>query len=175
MALVMLWWTGLHYGLRRKEYHKLKISEVDLENRVLFIRGSKGNKSRKIKTLKKDVVKWRWWFKERDIYPRTDEHDYVFISTRGEASKSTIGRYFREISEIIHEKPYSDQDRKTERITSHTLRYSFVVNCWRGGMDIFIISKICGHESTETTVQKYLRVPEQEILEKFEKQADTIF
>ncbi|MFX0172654.1 MAG: tyrosine-type recombinase/integrase [Candidatus Hodarchaeota archaeon] len=168
--LRMLYWTGLHYGLRRSEYINLQLKDVDLKKRLLTIKKSKGNKTRRIKILKTHVSTWDQWFKTRAAYQLN--HDHVFFTDRGKAGTRTLERYFNKISELIHNKPFKGQS-ETERITSHTLRYTFAVKCWRGGMDLLVLSKILGHTSL-TTTQKYLRVTEEEILEKYEEQASRV-
>ncbi|MFX0171072.1 MAG: tyrosine-type recombinase/integrase [Candidatus Hodarchaeota archaeon] len=168
--LRMLYWTGLHYGLRRSEYINLQLNDVDLKKRILIIKKSKGNKTRRVKILKTHVSTWNQWFKTRAAYQLNHEH--VFFTDRGKAGTRTLERYFNKISELIHNKPFKGQS-ETERITSHTLRYTFAVKCWRGGMDLLVLSKILGHTSL-TTTQKYLRVAEEEILEKYEEQASRI-
>ena len=156
----MMFWTGLHYGLRRQEYINLKLNEVDLKNRVLTIRLSKGQKTRKITILKNHVPVWQKWFQTREAYSLI--HDYVFFTERGKAGTRTLERYFTKIADIIEVK-----------LTSHTLRYTFAVKCWRAGMDLLVLSKILGHSSL-TTTQTYLRVTEEEILQKYEHQASNI-
>ncbi|MHA2174190.1 MAG: tyrosine-type recombinase/integrase [Candidatus Hodarchaeales archaeon] len=169
--LRMMFWTGLHYGLRLSEYINLKLNDVDLKKRILTIKQSKGNKTRRIKILKTQTDTWRQWFKTREAYSLA--HEYVFFTDRGKAGTRTLERYFNKISEMIIGKPFKDQT-EIERITSHTLRYTFAVKCWRSGLDILVLSKILGHTNL-TTTQTYLRVIEEEILDKYEQQASRIF
>ncbi|MHA2295514.1 MAG: tyrosine-type recombinase/integrase [Candidatus Hodarchaeales archaeon] len=164
----MLFWTGLKYGLRRSEYINLKLDDVDLEYRILIIRQSKGNKTRRIPILKNHVPIWQQWFKTREAYSTAD-HDYVFFTDRGKAGKRSLERYFNKICESIRGKKYGDIPEK-DRITSHTLRYTFAGNCWRNRMDLLVLSKILGHNSLKTT-QRYLRITEKETLDNYEKQA----
>ncbi len=58
-------------------------------------------------------------------------------------------------------------------LTSHTLRYAHAVKCWRGGIDLLVLSKILGHADLKVTMD-YLRVTEQELLEKYEEQASKV-
>ncbi len=162
--LRMLFWTGLHYGLRRSEFINLKLQDVDLKNRILTIRHSKGNKTRRIKILKTHIPTWQQWFTTREAYQLN--HDFVFFTDRGKAGTRTLERYFNKISERI-------LGKGNKEVTSHTLRYTFAVKCWRSGMDLLILSKILGHASLQTT-QLYLRVTEQEILAKYEEQASRV-
>ena len=162
--LRMLYWTGLNYGLRRSEYINLKLHDMNLNNRTLTIRHSKGNKTRRIKILKTHVPIWQQWFKTREAYQLN--HDYVFFTDRGKAGTRTLERYFNKISEIL-------LGEGNKEFTSHALRYTFAVKCWRSGMDLLILSKILGHASLRTT-QTYLRVTENEILKKYEEQASRI-
>lgn len=158
----MLFWTGLHYGLRRSEYINLELHDVDLENRILTIRQSKGNKTRRITILKTHVNTWVNWFKTREAYSL--DHDHVFFTDRGKAGTRSLERYFNKLSDVV---------LGSREITSHTLRYTFAVKCWRSGMDLLVLSKILGHTSL-TTTQTYLRVTEKEILDKYEEQASRV-
>ncbi|MFX0064493.1 MAG: tyrosine-type recombinase/integrase [Candidatus Hermodarchaeota archaeon] len=162
--LRMLFWTGLHYGLRISEYINLTLQDLDLDQRVLTIRHSKGNKTRRIKILKTHIPIWEEWLKTREAYQV--DHDYIFFTDTGKAATRTLSYYFNKISQMII-------NPKNGKITSHSLRYTFAVKCWRGGMDLFVLSKILGHASLQTT-QTYLRVTEEEVLEKYEEQASKI-
>lgn len=158
--LRMMFWTGLHYGLRRQEYINLKLNEVDLKNQILTIRLSKGQKTRKIPILKSHIPIWKKWFQTREAYSL--DHSFIFFTERGKAGKRTLEKYFTKIADIIDVK-----------LTSHTLRYTFAVKCWRARMDLLVLSKILGHASL-TTTQTYLRVTEEEIIKKYIEQASNV-
>lgn len=161
----MLCWTGLNYGLRLSEYQKLELSDVDLTNRILTIRQSKGDKTRKIKILREHVATWQTWIKYRQTYPNTNTHNFVFCSPKGKFHKRALERTFQ----VICQKILLSQ-HEGDSLSSHSFRYTFAVSKWKKGMDILILSKILGHASIQTT-QIYLKVTEEEILSKYELQA----
>ncbi|MHA2248035.1 MAG: tyrosine-type recombinase/integrase [Candidatus Hodarchaeales archaeon] len=160
--LKMMFWTGLRYGLRRSEYINLKIDDVDLDKRIVIIRKSKGNKTRRIGILKTHVPIWQQWFKTREAYQV--DHDHIFFTDRGKAGTRSFDRYFNKLSEQV---------LGNKEITSHTLRYTYAVKCWRSGMDLVVLSKMLGHANL-TTTQIYLRIDEEEILEKYKEQASRV-
>ena len=162
----MLFFVGVNYGLRLQEYAKLKLSDVDLDNLVLTIRLSKGQKTRRIGILKNQVPEWEKWFVQRRHYEV--EHDLVFFTKSGKSmTDRTTQRRFQRMQETVNKRGCP------VKFSSHTLRYSFATALWRGGMDVLIISKILGHASITTTMA-YLKVRESEILERYRQSASKI-
>lgn len=157
-----LFWVGLNYGLRASELTKLQVKNVDLQISLLTIRLSKGNKTRQIPILDDHKEKWEKWLRIRSGYQL--DHDFVFFSSRGKSSKRAIERYFNQMSEIVFGD--SEEARNAKWFTAHTLRYTFATKHWRSGMDLYVLSKILGHASVQTT-ERYLKVHENEIYEKY--------
>lgn len=164
----MIFWVGINYGLRCSEYAALTVKDVDLKNRRLIIRLSKGNKTRRIKILRNHVRFWKDWLNIRGSY--CVDHDCVFFSPRGKISDRAIQRYFNQMSAVVFGD--SEEARETQWFTAHTLRYTFTTTLWRGKLDIYVISKLLGHSSIKTT-ELYLKVGEREIDEIYEKWSES--
>ncbi|MFX0170802.1 MAG: tyrosine-type recombinase/integrase [Candidatus Hodarchaeota archaeon] len=168
--LQMIFWTGLSYGLRAQEYRNLTVDDLDLDKKVLTVKQSKGTKTRQIAIFDHHIPFWERWLRLREAWGV--DHDYVFFTARGKIGHGTFIMYTKKISEIIISKKYLDQAIE-ERITSHTLRRTYATNLMKGGVDIFFISKMLGHEKIETT-QRYIRYTDEEILSKYREQAAAV-
>ena len=143
----MIFWTARQFGLRPIEICNLKVFHIDWEHMVLNIVRSKGGRSRKIPILKNQEAPLKKWLKYRESdKPR---HEYMFYNFNGNPlNRGAVKRIFMKISKIsgIH-------------VYCYRCRYTFAVNLWRRGMDIFVISKMLGHKNVVTTM-RYLKVQE---------------
>ncbi len=160
--LWMLFWTGVHYGLRNGEYLRLKVTDVNLRDRVLLVREAKGMKTRRIRILREHVPVWENWLAHRKRQGITHEH--VFFTKRGRLMKRNLERYFSRMERVLKDRGVIERDKA---LTSHTLRYSFGTRLWREGVPLAVISKLMGHASVRTT-ERYLKITEKEILEQYE-------
>jgi site-specific recombinase XerD len=191
-VLNMLFWTGINYGVRAKEYMNLEVESVDLENKILHIFG-KGQKHQRIPILDHHIDTWEKWFEFRKQSLKR-QHNFVFFSSNGRIEERTFQRYFNHMSalrkplpehlskkysnlkkrklsdvekqELIEIKFKLKQFKKKYWFTSHTLRRTFATNLKRENVDILVISKFMGHRSINTT-QIYLRIPEEEIFDAY--------
>jgi len=156
----MLIWIGLNFGLRRNEVCNLKLSDIDFDKMLFIIRYSKEYKTRAIPMFTKQVKTIKEWLRLRGQLG----HDYVFSSVTGRRlSRDSSNRYYKQISKQtgIH-------------VYSHRLRYTYAVTLWRNKVDIFIISKMLGHANIQTTMI-YLRVPEEEVRQRYREEAQRCF
>ena len=143
----IIFWIAYQFGLRPMEICNLKVSHIDWEHMVLKIVRSKGGRSRKIPILKHQEAPLKKWLKYRETdKPR---HEYVFHDFNGKPlSRGAASRIFMKISKISRVYVYC-----------YRCRYTFAVNLWRRGVDIFVISKKLGHKNVATTM-RYLKVHE---------------
>lgn len=143
----IIFWIAWQFGLRRMEIRNLKVSHIDWEHKVLKIVRSKGGKSRQIPILKHQEAPLKKWLKYRET--EKPSHEYLFCNFDGKPlNRSAVSCIFTKISKIsgIH-------------VYCHRCRYTFTVNLWTRGVDIFVISKMLGHKNIETTM-RYLKVQE---------------
>ncbi len=138
-------------GMRRGELLRLEIFDVDLNEKTLRIRKTKGLTEKR-------------YYKER-------------IVPLGGQAACYLGRYLREVRNVWSEKNpgvkalflgrfgcplsasklYENLRRYTERsgiqrrVTPHILRHTCASHLLDGGADIFSIQQILGHEKAETT------------------------
>jgi len=125
-------------GLGVSEVVKLKPEDIDVERKLIHIRGAKGRKDRY--TLLSDVAleTIRKYLKEygqsKWLFPSQDKQKY--ITTR------TV------------EKIFSTACKKTnikKNVTVHSLRHSFATHLLESGTDLRYIQELLGHRSSKIT------------------------
>jgi len=116
-------------GLRAGTLDQLEWSEVDLENKLVNIRGEKfKNKHGKILPLRPDVVEL--------LRARQQPSGEVF-----KRSASTIRNRVADIC----------KSAGLPHVKLHDLRHTFATNMIRAGADIHTVQELLGHSSLETT------------------------
>lgn len=137
---------GLLYGcgLRNFELCNLKITDVDLDRKMVHVRKGKGRKDRYIPLCDMLVRGISTYLKAECPV------DYLVTSNKGGGQYTTRGvqwvlRQVRKESGIG--KP----------ITAHSLRHSYATHLLEMGMDIITLKDLLGHESIITTMT-YLHV-----------------
>ncbi|SFI41469.1 Site-specific recombinase XerD [Tindallia magadiensis] len=147
-------------GLRLSEALRLKISDVDVEMGILFIRHAKFNKERRLPLTDSLTERCRDYYRQAQIGERNNP--YFFPSPYGgRYSESTIYKLFRD---ILQQAGISHLGRgKGPRI--HDFRHVFSVTCLKKwvaeGKDLQnalpYLSAYLGHEDLRGT-QRYLRL-----------------
>ncbi|RLG36393.1 MAG: integrase [Candidatus Alkanophagales archaeon] len=134
-AMLMLVYSA---GLRVGEVVKLKIEDVDVERKLIRIRGGKGRKDRytilsevALKTLKECLQKYK---PEKWLFPgkKKDKH----VSTR------TVQAIFEKAR---------DKAGIKKNATVHSLRHSFATYLLESGVDLRYIQELLGHKHSKTT------------------------
>lgn len=137
-------------GLRVSELAALRIVDVDLEKRSVFVRSGKGAKDRI--TIFSDVLidDLRW------ICSGRRPKDAVFASptTGGHLSVRTFQHL------VEHAALRAGLEG---RVSCHTLRHSFATHLLEKGVDLRFIQELLGHVKIETTV-RYTHVSQPAIM-----------
>jgi len=164
--------------LRRSELVRLKVSDVDTENRTIDVPAVKGNKGRDSPipyraTL--DETLSLWLNVERKGVAKSAESDYLFPTARSEHITE------RHVTEIVgkaaaesglQEPLYTDAGgTERQKIHSHTLRASGAHRFWDNTGDIYFVAKILGHKNADgtpaiETTKRYLDADSDEIISK---------
>ncbi|MFT3951714.1 MAG: tyrosine-type recombinase/integrase [Oscillospiraceae bacterium] len=119
-------------GIRRSECAALKLDQVDLVSKEIYIVG-KGNKHRVVYINDKIVFAIREYLKEH----RSDS-PYLFISRQNKKmSPSRINQIFNRYSDVI---------------TPKTLRHYFCSNALENGYSIHEVANQAGHSNVQTTL-----------------------
>jgi integrase/recombinase XerD len=140
---------GVFYGcgLRRNEGVKLNLEDVNLKEKLLYVRHGKGNKKRTIPINETIIEDFKQYiFTER----HTRNNEKAFITnklgrrTQGNSFNETLKKLLKE-SKIIKE------------ISLHNLRHSIATHLLESGMGIESVRDFLGHKHLEAT-QIYTRV-----------------
>lgn len=144
-ALTMIYSSGL----RISELLHLKLSNIDIDRRQVFIESGKGHKDRVVIFAENFLPMYH-------NYIRTYHPLKYFIEGKpGE-------RYSAEsIRAIVKRSARLAEIRK--RVTPHTLRHSFATHLLENGVDIRYIQELLGHSSPKTTMI-YTHVSRKDIL-----------
>ena len=137
-------------GIRRKETAGIDIRNINLENRTITIYKTKGDKPRIISFSNSIKSKLFEYLKLRKsiLKQRKKTHNMLFIKTNGDPLNINT------ISTIMH-----FISKKTNiKVTCHSLRRGFATDMAENGTDIYVISKMLGHQNINTTVSRYIYV-----------------
>ena len=167
-------------GLRISEAVRLRVKDIDFDNRLIEIHQSKGGKSRLV-PLPEDLVEslgrfmaTRQAMHEHDMadgcasvwlphalarkYPSAHREfcwQYLFASSRLSRDPRT-GRYHRH---HLQQDTFSRHLRRsvekagiTKHVTSHTFRHCFATHLLWSGTDIRTIQELLGHSDVKTTM-----------------------
>ena len=135
----------IYCGLRSKELCDLKIDDIDLKNRFIYVRdhgkGIKNRHERKVimsHDCAKNVKLWT------EVRPTLDDNDSLFFTVNGE--KLTGLRLNRIIKSIARKAGLS------ENVYTHLLRHTCATNMLRSGIPITEVALQLGHRSLSSTM-----------------------
>ncbi|MFY0602714.1 MAG: tyrosine-type recombinase/integrase [Flavobacteriaceae bacterium] len=132
--------TFIFTGLRRNELLNLKFTDVDIENKTLFVSYGKGSKDRIIPlscTLVFILQKYLD-LRKKNLYTCAE----FFVSSKANKGFTEHGlKHF-----VKHLKRISPV-----HFTLHALRHTFATLMLEGGCDIYSLSKMLGHSDIKTT------------------------
>ncbi|OGY44261.1 MAG: hypothetical protein A3J62_02935 [Candidatus Buchananbacteria bacterium RIFCSPHIGHO2_02_FULL_38_8] len=138
-------------GLRVSEVVKLKAEDIDLENKIVWVRQGKGRKDRQSIISEKLVCVLGKLIKNKTV------GQYLFPGQKLNTHLSS-----RSVEKIFSRALNSADIKK--RATCHSLRHSFATHLLEDGTDIRYIQQLLGHKHLETT-QIYTRVSNQRLKE----------
>jgi len=136
-------------GLRSSEVVRLRVGDIDREQKIIRIVQSKGRKDRYVMLPAAVLVLLRQWWKARpsaDDAGVTPEQRWLFPGRSDHRPLTTrqFGRLFKEAAQAAGL-------RKT--ISLHSLRHSFATHLLERGKDIRLIAALLGHDRLETTAR----------------------
>jgi site-specific recombinase XerD len=125
-------------GLRVSEVVKLKLEDIDVERKLIHIRGAKGRKDRY--TMLSDVV-----IGSLEVYLKAYQPEKWLFPGQKTGSHITT-RTVQRIFEDTIEKAGIKKD-----VSVHSLRHSFATHLLESGTDLRYIQELLGHKSSKTT------------------------
>jgi site-specific recombinase XerD len=155
-TLLMLTYSA---GLRVGEVVRLKISDIDSERKLIYIKSAKGKKDRYTILSEIALENLRKYYKEY----RPKEYLFEGAKGRGYISERSVQNVFERAVKISGIR---------KKVTVHSLRHSFATHLLENGIDLRYIQELLGHSSSKTT-EIYTHVSNK-ILGKIVSPMDTI-
>jgi integron integrase len=167
-------------GLRLLELLRLRVKDVDFENRSLVVRSGKGMKDRvtvlpeSVRVLLENHLAAVRRQHERDVArgggyvelphllgrkllgaPRDWPWQWVFPASRQYRDRVTGERRRHHLHETVLQRAVTQAARRagiTKRVTCHTFRHAFATHLLADGYDIRTIQELLGHSDVSTTM-----------------------
>ncbi len=143
---------GFEAGLRSGEILRIKLSGIDLENKLLRVYGEKENRYKEIPITEEmaeellPLMTRRYDRTGKVLLPRNgDQMTYLFCDDEGKPCKS-----FRRSFDRAKAKAGI-----TKRITPHSMRHTFASHLLQSGSNPVDVSQMLGHKSVSTTLDIY--------------------
>ena len=130
-------------GLRVSEVINMKVKDIDIDNKIIYIRQSKGKKDRI------NIIPQILYSDLNEIFNRRGMNEYIFVNQNKE-----------KLSERTAQKIFTNALIKVginKEATFHSLRHSFATHLLEQGVNIRYIQELLGHQRLETT-QIYTKV-----------------
>jgi len=125
-------------GLRVSECAKLKVKDLNLEEKTGLLRGGKGGKDRFF------ILSQRVVDDLKKYITALDEDGYLFPGKDGNKPMTT-----RAIQKIV--KKAAERAKIKKRVYCHGLRHAFATHLLEEGTDIRIIQELLAHANLQTT------------------------
>jgi integrase/recombinase XerD len=130
-------------GLRLNEVIHLKVKDIDLQRKTIFVREGKGGKDR-ISVLSEKLISDLSVFMDNRL-----DKDILFPSNQKSDSGKEKPLSARTVQKILSNALVKSGIRKHG--TPHDLRHSFATHLLETGTDIHFIQKLLGHQNLSTT------------------------
>ena len=137
-------------GLRRNEVELLNLKDVNLEQKLLFVRRGKGKKRRVIPLTQSIVKDFKEYFIETEIIRNKNEESFLISSNGSKMKGNTIYDLFKKLLKRT-------QNLKPENYCLHSLRHSIATHLLENEMSIEMVRDFLGHSQLVTT-QIYTRI-----------------
>jgi site-specific recombinase XerD len=126
-------------GLRMNELRHIKITDLDVDRKLVRVKMGKGRKDRYVILSAYIIQTLPKYFQE--VKPEV----YLF---EGQTPGQVMGE--RSIQYVINEALQKTDIKK--QVSMHTLRHSFATHLLEDGVDIYTIQHLLGHSQLRTTI-----------------------
>lgn len=126
-------------GLRVSEVAKLKVGDIDFEERMLLAKEAKWGKDR-IVPVSKVAMKFLKLYLASRI---KDKEAPVFLGEQGKIGAAMINNRFKKLLKQF--------GMYREGVTAHSIRHSVATHLLSNGADLRFVQELLAHESIETT------------------------
>ncbi len=158
LLLELLYGSGLRVG----EGVKIRIEDIDIKNKLCFIRNGKGGKDRIVRLSDMFIVDFSIYLQQlnnkhtnntntNNTNINNTNNNYLFESQQKKEMHISI----RTAQKIVEQS--LAKANITKNAHPHTLRTSFATHLVQNKVDISYLQKILGHSRLETT-QRYIRL-----------------
>ncbi len=132
--------TFIYTGLRKSELLNLKVMDVDIENRTIFVRNGKGAKDRILPMSHILAQRLKRYVQERNKRNKTCPEFFASFNKNKGFADGGLRNLTRELKRVTR-----------INFTIHRLRHTFATLMIEGGCDIYSLSKMMGHSDISTT------------------------
>jgi integrase/recombinase XerC len=147
-------------GLRVSELVGLNMEDINLEERIILVRG-KGKKERMVPFGRAAEVSLLIYIQSRRLINKGEiDQKSLFLNYRGERLTS------RSVERVVN--ACIRRSATKRRISPHSLRHSFASHLLSRGADLRVIQELLGHKSLATT-QKYTHLDLRHLLKVHKK------
>ncbi len=133
-------------GMRRKELSGLHISDVNDDQRTLFIRDGKGGHQRVVPIGERALLWMHKYLDEvRPLCAMGHSEDWLFLTNAGE--QVALDTLTKMIRDYVDQAGFADEKAGA----CHLFRHSCATHMLEGGADLRVIQELLGHVCLETT------------------------
>jgi len=142
-------------GLRVSEVVKLKISDIDSDRMLIYVRSAKGYKDRYTLLSKSALTKLRLYLRAFQVH----KYDAQWLFPGQNKDKHLSKRSAQKVFKRACRKAGINKE-----LGIHSLRHSFATHLLEQGVDLRYIQKLLGHKSS-TTTEIYTHVSNKNLIE----------
>ncbi|WP_084691901.1 tyrosine-type recombinase/integrase [Desulfobacter vibrioformis] len=132
--------TFIFSGVRLQELVNLKLQEIDLENKTLFVKSGKGEKDRIVPLCPRLIEILKAYLKDRNRLKKNCPYFFTAMREDNRMGDKVIPRLVQRLRE-----------KSGIYFYPHMLRHTFATLMLEGGCDLFSLSKMMGHSDIKTT------------------------
>ncbi len=132
--------TFIYTGIRKEELRNLRMQDINLENKTLFVFNGKGDKDRILPLHNNLIIILEEYLKDRK---RLKKHCPYFFTAMRQDSRMGDSVIKRLITKI--------RDKSKIDFHPHLLRHTFATLMLEGGCNLYALSRMLGHSDIKTT------------------------